>query len=140
MILTWHKLFQGEQELKFKYIEEGKHEKFFLPYVWEIVIRNTLLQFNQNNVRIMIHEWGGHNQTYFPRWYFNCGYYKWNYFDVIARRVELKDRRWIVDERDDLGHLSISEPACGRALQVPFTLLPVHLSATKTTNKNSQTN
>jgi len=49
-------LFQGVQELKFKYIEDDSTDTFFLPYVWTLVHAYSQSKFDQTNIKTRITE------------------------------------------------------------------------------------
>jgi len=39
-------------ELKFKYVEEEQPEEFFIPYVWSLVYKSSLLYWNPEHIEI----------------------------------------------------------------------------------------
>src|SRR5205085_9488352 len=36
--------------LKFKYVEDDQPEEFFIPYIWQLVYRSSLIYFTSQNI------------------------------------------------------------------------------------------
>ncbi|XP_078430945.1 dyggve-melchior-clausen syndrome protein [Wolffia australiana] len=59
VIITNCRFWHGEgmkmfNQLKFTYEQEGHHEEFFIPYIWQLVLSTSGLTFNPNAIKLFV--------------------------------------------------------------------------------------